>query len=199
MKLWRLGIAIAVLGPIATAAHAGQTGTGRLAQIWSYVDARMDQQQDVWFDEGDFPVTIQLLRISSESRPSNYDTWTNLGWMLENVEDWDAAVQIYSRYRDQNPKDPDRALPLGDYYARKREYAPIPAILEPYVHHKPTPHPNLYRILARAYERLGKFQDSKRVWQVYIAASPNDLAAKANLKRVEKKIASPSAPAPKAR
>jgi len=37
------------------------------------------------------------------------------------------------------------------------------------------------------------------VWLVYTAMAPNDLAAKANLKRVEKKIASPGAPAPKAR
>ena len=49
-------------------------------------------------------------------------------------------------------------------------------------------HPNSYRILAHSYERLGRFKDSKRVWEAYLQVHPEDETAKKNLQRVIGKI-----------
>jgi len=44
--------------------------------------------------------------------------------------------------------------------------------------------------LAHSYEKQKLFVDARRVYQAYLAWAPNDLTAKANLARVEKKISS---------
>jgi predicted Zn-dependent protease len=149
----------------------------------------MDQQMDVWFDDGDYPAAIQMLRVTAEARPKDYDTITNLGWMLENIEEWDAAEAVYKRYERENVSDPDGALPIADYYFRRKKYEPIPALLSPKIAMGKKPHPNVYRILAHAYEKTGKLAESQQTWKAYIALAPGDLTAKVNLNRVEKKLA----------
>lgn len=161
----------------------------RVSEIWDYATERFTRQQDVWFEDGDYPATIQLLRVICEIHPNDYDLVTNLGWMLENVEAWDEALSVYSRFAKDNPKDPDRALPAADYYFRRHMYAPIPALLEVTIGGPGHLHPNNYRILAHAYEKLGKLPDAERIWKKYIALAPDDLPAKNNLNRVEKKLA----------
>lgn len=159
----------------------------RIAEIWEAASDRLDRQQDVWFDAGDFPVVVQSLRVQASLRPSDYEVWTNLGWMQENIELYEDALATYIRFRNLNPTDPDRALPEAVYYDRKRLYAKIPSLLEPVLTQKS--HPNNFRLLARAYERQGMLKDSKRVWDRYIAIAPADLTAKVNLARVERKLA----------
>lgn len=171
--------------PIARMAPASE---GRQDAIWNAIDNRLSSQIDIWFDDGDFPACIQLLRIQADLDPANYDTWTNLGWMQENVEDWEGAVATYLKYQRQNPSYPDRSLPLGEYYFRRKQYSKVPPILEPAIKVKGV-HPNVYRVLAHSYERQGFLADSKRVWDQYITLAPNDETAKRNRERVEKKIA----------
>ena len=64
----------------------------------------------------------------------------------------------------------------------------MPPILEEAIKNDKV-HPNNFRLLAHSYERLGKLNDAKRVWDRYISLAPGDLPAKVNLKRVEGKIA----------
>ncbi|HWD37431.1 MAG TPA: tetratricopeptide repeat protein [Fimbriimonas sp.] len=175
---------LAVFASLSGAALA-QSGS-RVAEIWSAANDRILTQQDIWFNDGDFPADIQLLRVEAEKWPADYDVWTNLGWMEENVEDWDGALATYVRYRRQNPNDPDAALPEADYYNRKRLYAKIPALLEPAIKHKC--HPNNFRVLAHAYENQKMYSDAVRVWKTYLQRDPNDGAAKRNLARCEKKL-----------
>lgn len=161
---------------------------GRIGAIWSYAQDRIDRQTDVWFEDGNYPASIQALRVSAELEPNNYDTVTNLGWMLENVEQWDQAVVVYKRYRDDNPNDPDSGMPLGQYYYLKKKYDQVPQYLEPLLNDKRPPHPNVWRMLASSYEKLHKYEDSERVWKRYIVIAPADNQAKNNLQRVEKKM-----------
>lgn len=180
--MWNV-LSLALLGMMSSG-----PSSDRLDQIWSYAQDRMERQHDVWFDDGDFPATIQILRFEVQLSPHNYDTVTNLGWMQENIQEWGDAEQTYVRYRMLNGEDPDGPLPLADYYFRRKNYTRIPDLLEPAITRTPPPHPNAFRILAHAYEKTGKLQDAERVWKQYVAIAPGDLTAKANLSKVEKKL-----------
>lgn len=167
----------------------------RIDAIWDSAYNRINTQLDVWFDDGDFPKCISLLQNQYELWPKDYEVATNLGWMQENVENVDGAVRTYERYRLENPNDPDAALPEAQMYFNRARFkkdsegfAKAIKLLEPAVG---TPaHPNVYRVLASAYERTGKFEDSIRVWKVYLGKHPDDLQGQSNLKRVEKKAES---------
>lgn len=186
MKIGRLLFGILALS-LAAFASAGPS-PDRVAAIWSYAQNRIDRQVDVWFDAGDFPATIQMLKVSSELNPHDYDIVTNLGWMQENVQQYDAAAATYEMYRKNNPQDADNSLPLAQYYFMKKKYDKVPALLEPSMKVKGHPHPNVFRILAISYERLGKLSDAQRVLKHYIAVAPTDGQAKLNLARVERKL-----------
>ena len=179
---------------VATAALLGagpapMSAEDRQAAIWSHAQGRIEQQMDIWFEDGDYPKVIQVLKIEANAFPNDYEVATNLGWMQENVEDYDAATRSYERYLKNNPKDPDASFPLASLYFRKKNYARVPALLEPAVKRTPPPHPNVFRTLAHSYERTDRLTESRRVWQSYIKIAPNDDTAKVNLRRVEKKIA----------
>jgi tetratricopeptide (TPR) repeat protein len=199
MKVWLTMIGILGIAGFASAAQgpAGRTQSGpassaqapdRLKAIWSYAQDRIDRQTDVWFDGGDFPATIQILKVASELNPHDYEILTNLGWMQENVHESEAAIATYERYQRDNPDDPDAALPIAQYYFLKKQYDKVPPILEHTMSTKGKKHPNMFRILAGSYERMGKFTDAERILKQYIAQTPGDAQAKLNLARVERKM-----------
>jgi tetratricopeptide (TPR) repeat protein len=184
-RIFISGICLLVFAGIASATQ--QASKQRLDAIWSAVDSRIVQQTDVWFDDGDYPKSINLLALQTAYEPDNYEAVTNLGWMQENVEEWDAALATYKLFLKNNPKDKDRALPEAQFLFNRKRYAEVPALLEPVLNLKP--HPNNFRILAHSYERLKKYEDAKRVWKLYLAIAPNDAPAKVNLERDEKRTA----------
>jgi tetratricopeptide (TPR) repeat protein len=160
----------------------------KAGEIWNFATDRLTTQEDSWFEDGDYPAAIQLLRVTRELHPNDWELVTNLGWMLENVQEMDEALTVYQRYEKDNPNDPDAALAIADYLFRRKDYAPIPALLESKIGPGKRPHPNNFRILAHAYEKLGKFSDAERIWKAYIAIAPGDGTAKNNLNRIEKKL-----------
>ena len=166
---------------------APKAGESRVDAILGFATDRLATQIDAMFDEGDFPAVVQLLRLQAEAFPSDYEVWTNLGWMQENVHQYDAALATYVRYNRQNPKDPDRALPEANFYFMRKLYAKVPPLLEPAI--KGPCHPNAFRTLARAYDKMEMLPDALRVYKALVVRDPNDGAAKANVKRVEDKIA----------
>jgi tetratricopeptide (TPR) repeat protein len=125
--------------------------------------------------------------VLHELFPHDYELETDLGWMLENVEDYGAAIVVYRSYRKAYPKDPEAYYPEAELYFRERLYSKVPPLIEPSLRLGAHPHPNSYRILAGSYERLGLFKDSKRVWDAYLAFTADDGQAKVNRDRVEKK------------
>lgn len=174
----------------ATALAAPQTDALTKAQRQAAIDGamrnRIADQTDIWFDDGDFPRIIQLLKALYEFSPTDYEVATDLGWMLENVEQYDAALATYVRYRKENAAMPDAAIPEANFYFMRRLYSKVPPILEKSI--GPTLHPNGFRILGHSYDRLGMLNDSRRVWKLYTDRYPQDLRAKENLRRVEDKI-----------
>ena len=158
----------------------------RVDAIMGFANERLSNQIDVLFDDGDYPAVIQLLRVQAETYPADYDVWTNLGWMQENVQAYDAALATYVRYKRQNPKDPDNALPEANFYFMRKLYAKVPPLMEPAI--KGKCHPNAFRILARSYEKQDMLSDAARVYRALTARDPSDGQAKANLKRIEGKM-----------
>lgn len=172
---------------LAVTATGQATEAQKVDAIWIAVQDRFTAQEDAWFDDGDFPVIIQLLRMHVEVDPHDYDVATNLGWMQENVEEWDDALATYEQYHRSNPKDPDGALPIAEYYFRKKQYEKVIPLLQNAISDKA--HPNMFRLLAHSYEKVKRWEDAKKVWDRYIALAPKDLTAVANRKRVIEAIA----------
>lgn len=173
--------AIAIFG-LVVASHA----QSRMERIYGSMRERIVSQTDHWFDDGEFPRCIHLLRFHNEYEPNDFEVATNLGWLLESTEQWDEALATYVRYKVRNPSDIDASYPEANFYFMKKVYAKVPPLLEPTIAKKP--HPNAYRILAHSYEKLGLLSDSKRVWDRYLKIAPDDGAAKRNRERVTEKL-----------
>lgn len=179
------------LAAMALAITAGSPGqesikSPRMEEIERAMYVRMTDQVDAWFEQGDYPRSINLLKFQSALYPTDYEAVSNLGYLLESTEGWDEALSWYVWFRRGNPKLNDGALPEADFYFRRKAYARVPALLEPMIPLKP--HPNAYRELAHSYERIGLLTDSKRIWETYLKLHPEDQTGKRNLDRVLSKI-----------
>ncbi len=182
---WVVGI-LAMLAASAIAGGQTKRKDPRSDLIWDSAHNRFVDQLDYWWDDGDFPRCVQLLRIMAELTPDDYEIATDLGWMLENVEQMDAALAVYVKFRKDNPGDGDAPFPEANFYYKQRLFAKVPPLLEQTLVLKP--HPNSWRILAHSYEKMGMLSDSRRVWTTYLRQYPNDEPAKNNLRRVEGKL-----------
>ena len=187
MKLLGVLLALAI-GGNALAMKDPKVDPTRMQIIWDAFEDRVATQTDVWFEDGEYPRVVQILRIMTALSPSHYETVTNLGWMLENVEKWDEALAVYVKFRKDNAGHPEAYYPEANFYFMRKLYSKVPPLLEPSLKMKLKPHANSYRILGLSYERLGFLADAKRVFKLIIERDPNDGTAKANLNRVEKKI-----------
>jgi tetratricopeptide (TPR) repeat protein len=158
----------------------------RLDAIWTGVENELTAQNDAWFKVGDYPAVINSLRFLNSEDPTDYDYATSLGWMLENVTQYDEALAVYVRYRKFNSKEADAAFPEANFYFMRKVYARVPPLLVTTLDAKP--HPNSYRLLAHSYEKLGLYPDAVKVWKRLIADYPSDKVAPVNEKKDELKI-----------
>ncbi len=158
-------------------------GNDRMSLIWAHMESRLTQQGDIWFKTGDYPAAISSLRFLNSEDPNDYDFATSLGWMLENVNQYDEALAVYVRYRKDNPKAPDGPFPEANFYFAKKAYTRVPPLLSASLTMKP--HPNSYRLLAHSYEKLGEYPDAIKVWKRLIADYPHDVAAPTNERKDE--------------
>ncbi|MCW5943699.1 MAG: tetratricopeptide repeat protein [Fimbriimonadaceae bacterium] len=178
-----LAVAWLILG-VAQSAPTPAQDKAREALIWDAVYSRMTTQNDKWFKAGDFPRCLQQLKFVYEFDPHDYESASDLAWMLENVHEWDEAKAVYARYQKENPNDPDRGLPQAQSAFNQREYAKAAQILEPMLSDKA--HPNVFRVLAHSYSKLGRYKDSLRVWDRYVKLYPADDAGKRNRDKVKR-------------
>jgi len=163
--------------------------------IWAYADARVSRQLDEWFKGGDFPRCVSLLATQWAYSPHDYDVVTNLGWLHESMREDDTALAFYAEYQKLNPDDPDNVLPVATLYNSRRKFDKVIEVLAPAVANAKAsrkPHPNVYRLLGKSYERLNQPEEAIRIWRLQLVAYPGDLPAEANIRRVEAKMKSPS-------
>lgn len=173
--------------PAAAVSASAVASQSRLDEIWDHVDNRVIRQMDIWYDDGEFPTIVSLLKVQYAYAPDDYDTATNLGWMQENIELWSDAKETYRSFKDAHPTDGDAAFPLGwIYYQHEKDYAKAAEIFEASL--KYNPRPNTYRMLASSYEKQKKYKDAIRIWELQLKRWPDELPAKANIKRVKAKM-----------
>lgn len=158
----------------------------RIDEIWGHATNRLVEQMDQTFEDGDFPFVISMLRLNFADEPKNYEVATNLGWMLENIQEWSEAEAFYKQFRADNPGDPEAAYTLGYFYYMRKRYSEAEQVLEPTL--AKAVHANTFRILAKSYEREKKYKDAIRVWELQLKKWPGDLPTKANIERVKQKM-----------
>lgn len=179
------GIIAATAALLATQGSSAAPPLNRLDEIWAHVDNRVVNQLDLLFEDGEFPTATSILKVQYAYEPHNYDTMTNLGWMLENIEKLPEAREVYKTYIREHPNDANATMALGYSYYMKREYKETIATLEPSLSRLPTG--NSYIILAKAYERLNDFKNALRVWEAQAERFPGG-AVDVNIKRVKAKL-----------
>lgn len=155
-----------------------------------YARERMAAEQDYHFDQGDYPRVIANLKVAVAAVPGDEEAWSNLIWMLGNV---DAEGEAWATCRDfarRNPGYAEGPFYEAQFLFAKRMWAKIPALLEPMVAADPPPRdPVSYRMLAQAYKRLEWWEDSRRVLLSLLARWPDDEKAKADLRFCDEKLA----------
>lgn len=160
----------------------------RIDEIWEHIDNRVIRQQDIWYQDGEFPTIVSLLKVQVGYQPDDYDTMTNLGWMQENIEEWADAEATYREFIRLHPKDGDAPFPLAWlFYNYKKRYEDAIKVLEASLPNKPGP--NTYRVLAKSYERIKKYDQAIRVWELELKRWPGEPTAIGNIKRVKAKLA----------
>jgi tetratricopeptide (TPR) repeat protein len=169
-------------------AKGPQASQARLNEIWDHIDNRFVDQSDVWFDDGEFPSCVAILKVQAAFSPDDYEMATNLGWMLENIERHDEAMAVYLDFGTRHPENGNAMYALGFGYYQKKDYANAIRVLEPTLARNVGP--NTYRTLARSYEMMQKPLEAIRVWELELKKFPGELAALANIKRVKAKLAS---------
>ncbi len=188
----RVAAVLLALSALVSCAFAQKNDSKRMEAIWDTVYNRMVDQNNIWFESGDYPRCVGMLHYQHTLWPSDYETATDLGWMLENIDRYDEALAIYVNYRKNYPTQSGAAFPEANFYYQKKLYTKVPPILEPSIANK-SMSSNGFRLLAHAYERLNMLKDAERTWSLYISLAPSDGAAKRNLERVQKKLAAAKA------
>lgn len=167
---------------------SAQEAPGRTSEILQLIGAHIDEHADDAFQRGDFPLTIQMLRARYELDTSNEEIANNLILVLRSVEDEVGALAVAMRFRESNPNNPDRGLSVAQWYWQMRQYTRIPKILEPDIYRNPPPHPNTFRLLGNAYDRMGFYADALRVWELALSVYPTDQTFANNVTKTKRKI-----------
>jgi tetratricopeptide (TPR) repeat protein len=191
---WILISLLAVSSAFAAPPHLAPKGKGavrkdkdaRVDAIWEMIENRIVAQNDLWFKVGDYPAVINLYRFLNSEDPTDYEYATNLGWMLENDNQYDQALVVYVRFHNDNPNDKDSSFPEANFYFMKKAYARVIPLLSPAIDLKPQR--NAYSVLAHSYEKLGMLPDAVKVWKKLLVDYPKDLAGPPNLRKDERLV-----------
>lgn len=193
MRILALSLLLVSLPAIAqdsdTGLHPVQLDlTKKSDQVFRIIEEEMMGEANEWFEDGEFARVVQVCRLRYGLYPGNYDATTDLGWMLTNIEEDEQAIEVYRAYLTENKKDVDRGLPLATYFVIEKRFKDVIDVLEPIVGEKGQ-HANNYRLLARAYEKENRLKDAIETFKRMLKVFPDDMTAKANLNRLEKKLA----------
>jgi tetratricopeptide (TPR) repeat protein len=161
------------------------TETGRMGEIFGAYQERIADQIDNDFEEGDFPRIINLLKVQADLDRSAYETWTDLIWMLGNVQLYDEQITTARQFRNFNPTKSEAWYPEAEIYFLKRSSLKVIPIMEEALKLPGRHDPNSFRILALSWTRLGFKTEAIRVWEAMIKQYPNDERAQAQLQRLK--------------
>jgi hypothetical protein len=155
--------------------------------------ARLTSEVSQLFEDGDFPRATQIINVQTRHWPDDYERATDLIWMHGNMEQWSLELGEAARFRILNSGDPDAWYPEAQIHFMDRAYAyviPIMAQAAKISRETGRPlHPNGYRILAHAFNRLQMHAQSLEVWDEYLKLAPDDEAGKRNREAVARRLA----------
>lgn len=193
MPFRRLAVLVAtLLAPWAGSQEADPVTSpgGQLSDLFLHARSRMQTEQDVAFDRGDYPRVIASLRLLAETRPHDEEIWSNLFWMLGNVEETGEAWSLMRVFAQNNPGYADANYHEAQLMYQRRAWAKVVPLLEPAIGSKNPPRDSVpYRLLAQSYYRLKYYEDSLRVSNALLARWPDDETAKANIRKIEEILA----------
>jgi tetratricopeptide (TPR) repeat protein len=183
MKAWL--VALIALTPLAGLAQTSEND--RLEQMRGALNNRVTSQGDIWFDDGEFLRVVQTYKVRAELLPHYEEAWTDLIYMLFNVQAYEQELDFAIRYRELNADKADAYIPEASIYSRigTKAWAKAIPLLEKSIAMTPPPHKNAFVVLGADYKRLGMLEDAIRVYKALLAVYPDDEPAKANLRNVE--------------
>ncbi|MCW5936419.1 MAG: tetratricopeptide repeat protein [Fimbriimonadaceae bacterium] len=189
--LWKRAGALMVLPFVVASLEAGAQEPpqpeDRSEAIYQRAAGRMEELNDAWFRDGEFPRINQSLRFLVEADPRDEERASDLIWMLGNVEERTEAFAYAIRFKNANPDYADAAYYEAQLWFNAKAYTRVVPLLEPALRMTPPPHVNALRFLAHSYNRLGYYEDAVRVWDMVVHRNPNDGAAKKNRADILKK------------
>jgi len=141
-------------------------------------------ESDRFWHEGEYRRCIALARMITEIDPQDTEAFSTGAWLLWNVGEGEEAIAFYKKGISANPSDPDLYFDLGMHYYNLGRYVDAIAVMEAGAALNPPP--IKLRLLAHAYERAGRREDSIRTWERMKALTPDDPVVDRNLERVKK-------------
>jgi tetratricopeptide (TPR) repeat protein len=162
----------------------------RMGVINAAFDERVGQQKGFLFEEGDFPRIIHILRWQCDLDHRNYELWTDLIWMWGNIEAREDELATAVEFRTLNPDEPEAWYPEAQVHYFRRNFLKVVPLLETSIAIG-RPHPNNYRLLAQAWNRLGFTKQAIRVWELMLKAYPGDERARTQLDRARQQLNGP--------
>lgn len=159
----------------------------KLQAIRSLIDYRLVQLADEYWHDGQHYKTMAVLFLLIEYDPSDVETYSSLGWMLDSYGETARAFEIYERGIEANPDKYDLYYDVGFWYHQRGDLERARTYLE-----KAVQFPNVpgfvWKTLAHTYEKLGEYEKSLQAWEKAKQVDPTDPAVEPNINRVRKKL-----------
>ena len=187
---------MALLATAPVAAHARMPKGARLepqTEAVRQVDGISSQIVDnVWsatdhyWHKGDYNRIIALVRVCVEAEPDFTEAWEDAAWLLWSQGDTAAADALLKDAVARNPKNWDLYHELGWHLFRTKRYAQALPYLKRATEMPDTPSMP-WKALAHCYDKMGRLDDSIRIWKIVVMRYPKDGVGPINLARVQAK------------
>jgi tetratricopeptide (TPR) repeat protein len=156
---------------------------------------------DDYWHRGDYDNAVRLLRAQIEMDPNWVEAYSSAAWLLWSKKQFGAAKKLYQEGIAKNPEDYHLYFELGRMYVRTAQpgslYKKTPAEARRLYQQALTPlsqatkygaPPEVHRLLAHIYHKLGRYREERKVLEQVLQNNPTDavaLKALANLKKLK--------------
>jgi tetratricopeptide (TPR) repeat protein len=158
----------------------------RTAQTRDFLLDRIAEQIDTYWHAGKWDECMRLLRQDIEIDPSDTEAYTDLGWVLANLNRDAEAVAVYEAGIAANPKSFDIPHHFGMFYSRRKKYEQ--AIEQFRVAIKKGAPQTWQHMLPDTLEIVGRKQEALDQWRELLKRFPNDPIAKQHIKALESAV-----------
>ena len=140
-------------------------------------------QIDTFWHAGNWAECVRLLRRDIELDPHDTNAYTDLGWVLANMNRDAEAVAVFRAGIEANPKSFDIYHHLGLLYQRRGKYSEA---VEQFRLAAKNGAPRAWQhMLPGTLEKAGRKQEALDEWRELLKRFPNDPVAKQHIKQLE--------------